>query len=141
MAISKRRSFEKGIIFISGFSLIELMIVVAIVGVLGFIVVPSYAEFVKDGKRSAAQSYMLELSSRQSNYLQDNRNYTDVVSDLNVLASDDVTDNYTISIVKGADGDAPIFTITAAPTSTGSMSSDGNLTINHLGVKTPSDKW
>ncbi|WP_344795060.1 type IV pilin protein [Litoribacillus peritrichatus] len=124
-----------------GFSLIELMIVVAIVGVLGFIVVPSYQGFVKDGKRSAAQSYMLELASRQANYLQDNRNYTSTVSELNVVASDEVTSNYSFTIVIGAAGEAPIYTITASPKSSGSMSSDGDLTINHLGVKTPASKW
>ena len=126
---------------VKGFSLIELMIVVAIIGVLGFIVVPSYQAFVIDGKRAAAQSYMLELVARQSNYLQDNRNYTDTVSDLNVIVSDDVSTNYSFSIAIGAAGAAPIFTITASPKSTGSMSSDGDLTINHLGVKTPASKW
>lgn len=124
-----------------GFSLIELMIVVAIVGVLAFLAFPSYQQFIDDGKRSSTQSYMLELASRQSNYLQDNRRYTDTINDLVVVASDDVTNNYDIEITIGAAGEAPSYTITASPKSTSTLALDGDLTLNHLGVKTPLDKW
>lgn len=124
-----------------GFSLIELLIVVAIVGVLGFVAYPSYQQFVQDGKRNATQSYMMEIASQQSNYLQDNRAYTATLSDLNVTASDDVTDNYTVVITIDGSSSVPNYLITATPTSTGIMATDGNLTLNHLGVKTPAAKW
>jgi type IV pilus assembly protein PilE len=125
----------------NGFSLIELLVVTAIVGVLGFIAYPSYQDFVRDGKRNAVQSYMMELASQEANFLQDNRAYTDVIADLNITPSTDVTANYTVTISIGPATSAPSYLITATPLATGVMSGDGNLTLNHLGVKTPADKW
>jgi len=123
----------------SGFTLIELMIVVAIIGVLGFVAFPSYQEFVRDGKRTAAKSYLLEVASQQANFLQDNRQYTNLISDLNLSQSEDVSDNYTVTLAIGPATQAPSFTITATPK--GYMSGDTTFTLNHLGVKTPLAKW
>ena len=128
-------------VHIKGFSLIELMVVVAIIGILAFVALPSYQRYIEDGKRAATQSFMLELASAQSNFLQDNRTYTDTLSDLNIPASDDVSNNYTVTIVVGPVTSAPSYTITASPIAGSSMGLDGDLTINHLGVKTPLAKW
>ncbi|MFC3150400.1 type IV pilin protein [Litoribrevibacter euphylliae] len=124
-----------------GFSLIELLIVVAIIGVLGFIAYPNYQQFVQDGKRNATKSFMMELASQQSNYLQDNREYAAILADLNVTASEDVTNNYAITISIDGSSTIPNYLITASPLAASIMSGDGDLTLNHLGVKTPSAKW
>ena len=123
----------------AGFSLIELMITVTIIGILGFVAYPSYQEFVRDSKRSAAKSYLLEIASQQANYLQDKREYTNQITNLNLTPSNDVTDNYTITLAVGPVTQAPSFTITATPT--GLMAGDTTFTLNHLGVKTPIAKW
>ncbi|GLQ31111.1 type IV pilin protein [Litoribrevibacter albus] len=123
-----------------GFSLIELLVVVAIIGILGFVAYPSYQDFIKEGIRNSAQSYMLELASQEANYLQDNRAYTTTLTDLNVTASNEVIDNYTFTISISSNT-VPNYLITATPISTGIMASDGNLTLNHLGVKAPAAKW
>lgn len=123
-----------------GFSLIELMIVLAIVGILATVVVPSYRDYVNNSIRSSVQSYMLELASRESNYLQDRRAYTATVADLNVIAAEEVTDNYDVTITVDNDN-KPTFIIKAVPKSTSPLSGDGTLTLNHLGTKTPIEKW
>lgn len=58
-----------------GFTLIELMIAVAIVGILAAIAYPSYADHVRRGKISAALGEMSATRVRLEQYYQDHRNY------------------------------------------------------------------
>lgn len=123
-----------------GFTLVELMIAVVIVGILAAIAYPSYLQHIIKGKRSAAQAQMMEIANRQQQYLLVNRSYA---SKDQLLASGyavpaDVSSNYDFSITLGS-GSMPTFTITFIPKS--SQASDGNLTLNSEGVKEPSGKW
>src|SRR5688500_9870500 len=54
-----------------GFTLIELMVTVAIVAILAAIAYPSYTNYIVRSNRSAAQGYMLELSNLEQRYLLD----------------------------------------------------------------------
>lgn len=58
-----------------GFTLIELMIAVAIIGILAAVVYPSYTEHVRRGKIAAALGELSALQVRLEQYYQDNRNY------------------------------------------------------------------
>lgn len=59
----------------SGFSLIELVIAMAIVGILLAIALPNYREHVRKSARAEAQSYLTSLASRQQQHLVDKRRY------------------------------------------------------------------
>jgi type IV pilus assembly protein PilE len=59
-----------------GFSLIELMIVVAIIGILAAIAVPSYQDYVTRAALSEATSGLANKRIRMEQYFQDNRTYT-----------------------------------------------------------------
>ncbi|MBC3765445.1 type IV pilin protein [Neptunicella marina] len=59
----------------NGFTLIELMIVVAIVGIITSIAYPSYMGFVKNGKRSAAQADLMALAAAMQRHKAGNYNY------------------------------------------------------------------
>ncbi len=125
----------------SGFTLIELMITVAIIGILAAIVYPSYQNYALRAKRSAAQQVMLELSSREQQYMLDARSYTATIGSggLNMTVPTDVSPNYTFAIAVDNAAAPPTFTITA--TAIGGQVSDGNLTLNDRGQKTPTGKW
>ena len=125
----------------AGFTLIEVMIVVAIIGILSAIAFPSYQNYVMRAKRSAAQQFMLDISSREQQYLLDARSYTATIGTggLNMTVSTDVSPYYTFAIAVNNAAAPPTFTITA--TAIGSQLNDGNLTLNNLGQKTPASKW
>jgi type IV pilus assembly protein PilE len=58
-----------------GFTLIELMIVVAIVAILAMVIIPSYSDYVKRGKVAEATSNLAGLRVSMEQYYQDNRTY------------------------------------------------------------------
>ena len=118
-----------------GITLIELMITVAIVGILATIALPAYQEYVKRGNRSAAESEMMDIANREQQFLLANRVYADwatlTASGYALPAS--VRSKYTPGIAVGA-GTPPTFTITFTPT--GAQASDGTLVVTSEGVKT-----
>jgi len=123
----------------NGFTLIEVMITVVIIAILASIAYPSYTRYVIRAKRSAAQSQMMEIANREQQFLLSNRNYVDKTA---LIASgytlpSDVAANYGYTITVTTD--VPSFLLTFTPT--GTQASDGNLTLDHTGAKTPADKW
>lgn len=59
----------------SGFTLIEIMVVVVIIGILAAIAVPQYTEYVRRSQLTEAQSVLSDLRVQMEQYYQDNRTY------------------------------------------------------------------
>lgn len=123
-----------------GFTLIELMITVAVVGILAAVAYPSYQNAMVKNRRAAAQAFLADVAQREQQFLMDNRAYTDSTTTLKATAPADVTRYYTIAITAAA-STPPSFTATATPISTGSQALDGALSITHNGTKLPAGKW
>lgn len=139
-----------------GFTLIELMITVAIIAVLTAIAMPSYLGYVRKANRSAAQSYMMSAAARQEQALVDQRSYVAVTSNANFAnlpsassnpglsyaVPPDVSARYNLTVALNAacpSGTAVAYCFTATPT--GSQQTDGTLYLASTGAKSPPDKW
>jgi type IV pilus assembly protein PilE len=66
-----------------GFSLLELMIVIAVVGLLSAVAWPSYQRSVGRGQRNAAQGYATDVAQREEQYFLDNHQYAPTLAALN----------------------------------------------------------
>lgn len=124
----------------NGFTLIELMITVAVVAILAAVAYPSYTQYVVRGHRAAAQAQMMDIANRQQQFLLANRAYASktTLEDSGYALPSEIVGKYTYDITLGT-GTVPSFTIIF--TATGSQTSDGKLSLNSEGVKTPAEKW
>jgi len=133
-----------------GFTLIELMIVVVVLGALAAIAIPSYRNYNMKANRSSAQQVMLGIQNREEQYILDARSYTTDVSSsgLNIahdgwtcVAAKCSNQFYDITVTLDA-GPPPGYTINAAPKSY--QVDDGSLTLSSSGARSRSagdGKW
>ena len=129
----------------SGFTLVELMIVLVVIGVLAAVAYPSYESFMARSRRSDAQQLLSAVAARQAQYMLNAREYTHVMATggLNVsterwtcnAAVPQVCSNpyYSVSVLVTNTATPPTFKVTAA--AQGRQTSDGHLTIDHTGAK------
>lgn len=116
-----------------GFTLIEVMIVVAIIGLLAAIALPSYLEQVRKSHRTDAQTAMLELAQRLERCFTMENAY-----DASPCPSSQDTVRYEIT---AAVPTPTSFIITAVPQGVQAADSCGDLEINHLGTRKPANCW
>ena len=77
-----------------GFTLIELMITVAVVAILSALAYPSFQGAMMKNRRAAAQAYLSDVAQKQQQYLMDARAYTNDNAVLKVTQPADVTRYY-----------------------------------------------
>ena len=134
ITLAKQRKPKKQI----GYSLTELMVAVALVGILAAIAYPSYQDHVQKVRRSAAQQALIEISGRQEQFLLDNLAYTADLNNINYTVPTEVAPFYTISVTLSA-GPPQGYTISA--TAIGTQLNDGDLSYASDGTKSPASKW
>lgn len=134
---------KSGLRRIKGFTLIELMIVIAVIAILAAIAYPSYQQYVKRTKRVEAQAYLLELAHKLESYKLVNKSFSGLdISDIGSATfpltgiptyTIELTDRNNVSFITGASPNEQTWLLKAIPT--GSQADDGDLTLNNTEEK------
>lgn len=124
-----------------GFTLIELMVTVAIVALLATVGLNAYSSATSRARRAAVQSYLQDIANRQEQRLLYARAYATSAADAAMpTPPDDVVGFYTVTVSANNAATPPSFTVTATPV--GSQASNdsrcGTLSLNQAGVRTRS---
>ena len=116
-----------------GFTLIELMIVLAILSIIVAVGYPSYMEHIKKSRRAEGMGQLLDLADRMERAYSDRGTYPTSVSDVLYTATTD-GGFYILSIVSANN---VAYTVSAAPTSLGRQNDDKcqTFTLTSLGQK------
>jgi type IV pilus assembly protein PilE len=136
---------------VRGFTLIELVIAMAIVALLAAIALPSYRKQMQKSNRAVAKTVLTQVISRQEAFFADRKVYSTTMAGLNygVDGADKVyvgkdgslaaaTSTDAIYSVNFSASSATAFTVQALPLNTQSDDTCGTLTITSLGVKSQS---
>jgi type IV pilus assembly protein PilE len=125
----------------NGFTLIELMIVIAIIGILAAIAFPAYTDSVTKSRRSVAQGDLMSLANAMERHFTTNGDYLGAAAGAadtgaptifsTTSPSDGGTAYYNLTISAAT---ATSFTLTA--TAINGQAADGNLTLTNTGVRT-----
>lgn len=137
--------------YASGFTLIELMMVIAVVAVLAAIAIPAYNDQVTKARRADAKTSIMELVSRQERFYTQYLSYTSTIvgpngcsgtaCGLNMGSNKSSEGFYTLAVTTSPNGCAPAsstlcrgFEVTATPIAVDDKCK--TLTISHTGVET-----
>jgi type IV pilus assembly protein PilE len=122
----------KNVRTMQGYTLIELMAVVTVVGILAAIVFPNYREYVLRSNRTEGQALLNDAAARQERYYAQNNVYADTTAKLGLPSDQSPNKMYTLAI-SDVEAGASTYTLTVTPAQTDAKC--GNLSIDQAGTR------
>ena len=125
----------KRIVHDAGFSLLELLVVMVIVGILSSVAYPSYLDSVRQANRSEAIAELQGILAAQERYFLANREYATALSSLGFATDTHAIDVYNITAgdCDAPNNDATLCVEITAAASTDSQKKDGDIVMNSIG--------
>lgn len=116
-----------------GFTLIELMITVAVIGILAAVAFPSYQQYVLRSNRAEGQALLHNVAARQERYFSQNNTYASTAAQLNLASTDSTNNVYRLNINRTSPTE---YILTAQPINAQTKDTGcGNLTLNQAGAR------
>lgn len=134
----------------AGFTLIELMIAVAVLAILTIMATSTYLNAQRKGNRGAAEAFLVAVAQQEQQYLIDNRAFlacsapiTSTTCALGLQVPSNVAAYYTVAVTVSNTATPPTFSVTAVPVSSTYQASDsaGTLSLDSQGNRLPSGVW
>jgi len=121
-----------------GFTLIELMVVVAIIAILAAIAIPSYGRYAFRARRADAHNMLMHIAAAQERYYSTHNKYTNKLKDFGYATDTNVATEHSYYTVTVATSDSDQkYTATATRQNAQATDVCGNLAIDNAGKKTP----
>ncbi len=138
----------------SGFTLIELMMTMLVLGILLSIAIPGFKDYRIRANKSAVKAVMLEIASRQEQYVMISGTYG-TLNQLNYTVPTEVSTVFDINLTAGTNSGSTVTALQGLPTFTLTASGKANtiqdghpaagattqLSINQFGLKLPINEW
>jgi type IV pilus assembly protein PilE len=119
-----------------GFTLIELVITIAIIAIIAAIAIPSYENYLFRARRADGHEMLQRIASAQERFYTNRMRYSaDLTTNagLNLGTANSEAGHYTIAVVVAADGQS--YTLTATPQGVQADDACNNLTTNNVGAR------
>lgn len=116
-----------------GFTLIEMMIVVAIIAIIAAVAYPNYTNFVMRGRRADGRELLMRIGAAQERFYTNNNRYTNNLADLSLGGTSE--QGYYQVQAPTVDATGQTYTLTAVPQGPQAIDKCGSLTLNNLGAR------